>query len=151
MKVYIDGDALPNLLKLIIFRAIKRLEINTVVVSNKPITIGESPLINYIVVDEGPDIADDKIVELVTQGDLVITADIPLADRVISKKAHAIGHRGKPFTVDNIKNVLALRDIMQGVRDNGELTKGPKAFSKKDCHQFANQLDKFLTKHAKNT
>ena len=149
MKLYIDGDALPNLLKPIIFRAIKRVNISTVVVSNKPITIGESTLINYMSVSEGPDEADDKIVELVEADDLVITADIPLADRVITKNAHAIGHRGKPFTEANIKNVLALRDIMQGIRDSGELTRGQAAFTKKDCREFANQLDKFLTKYNK--
>jgi len=149
MKLYIDGDALPNLLKPIIFRAIKRVEINTIVVSNKPITIGESNLIDYIIVSKGPDEADDKIVELVEPNDLVITADIPLADRVITKKAHAIGHRGKPFTEANIKNILALRDIMQGIRDSGEQTRGPSAFTKKDCHEFANQLDKFLTRYCR--
>lgn len=148
MKIYLDGDAFPNILKPILFRAIERLSIETIVVANKSINIGESPFISHIVVEAGPDEADDRIVEMVEKGDLVITADIPLADRVISKEAHAIGHRGKPFTVDNIKNVLALRDIMQSIRDSGEITRGPAAFNKKDAHEFARQLDKFLTKYA---
>ena len=148
MKLYVDGDAFPNLLKPILFRAINRVHLQTIVVSNKCISIGDnSQFISYQIVEAGPDEADDRIVDLVEAGDLVITADIPLADRIISKNAHAIGHRGKPFTVDNIKNVLALRDIMQGIRDSGEMTKGPSAFTKKDAHEFASQLDKFLTKY----
>lgn len=146
MRIFVDGDAFPNLLKPILFRSIERLKIETFVVSNKPITIGKSKLISYIIVEQGADEADNYIVEVVKDGDLVITADIPLADRVISKKAHAIDHRGELYSIDNIKQYLAIRNLMEKIRESGEVTKGPKPFDPKDAHQFANQLHKFLTK-----
>ncbi len=146
MILYVDGDAFPNLLKPILFRAIQRLNLKTTVIANKKINIGKSALITYLVVDLGADEADDKIVELLEEGDLVITADIPLANRVIEKKAHAIDHRGELYTQDNIKQYLAIRNLMQEIRDSGELTKGPAPFSQKDAQSFANQLNKFLQK-----
>ncbi|MEK6658970.1 MAG: YaiI/YqxD family protein [Campylobacterota bacterium] len=149
MRLFVDGDAFPNLLKPILFRSIERLNIETLVVSNKPITIGKSKLISYIIVEQGADEADNYIAEVVSEGDLVITADIPLADRVISKAAHAIDHRGELYSMDNIKQYLAIRNLMEKVRESGEMTKGPKPFDQKDAHQFANQLHKFLTKYYK--
>lgn len=142
--LYIDGDAFPNLLKPIILKAIERLQIKTFVIANKKINIGNSKLIEYIIVEQGADEADNQIVEMVEKGDLVITADIPLADRVISKAAHAIDHRGAMYTQDNIKQYLAIRNLMQEIRDSGEMTKGPAAFSQKDAQQFANSLNNFL-------
>lgn len=150
LKIYVDGDAFPNLLKPILYRSILRLKLKTFVVANKKIDIGKSELIEYIIVESGADEADHKIVEMLEEGDLVITADIPLADRVISKKAHAIDHRGELYSVDNIKQYLAMRDLMEKIRDSGEVTRGPKPFGQKDAHQFANQLNAFLTKHCKN-
>lgn len=147
MTLYIDGDAFPNLLKPIVLRSIERLSLPTFVVSNKRITLGNSHHITYIIVEEGADEADHRIVEMVREGDLVITADIPLADRVIAKKAHAIDHRGELYSVDNIKQYLAMRNLMEKIRESGEMTKGPKPFSQKDAHEFANQLHRFLTKH----
>lgn len=149
MTLYVDGDAFPNLLKPILFKAIDRLALKTVVISNKKIDIGKSSLINYIIVELGADEADNKIVELVQESDLVITADIPLANRVIDKKAHAIDHRGELFTQDNIKEYLAMRNLMQELRDSGEITKGPKPFSKNDVQKFANQLNMFLQKYCR--
>lgn len=146
LKLYVDGDAFPNLLKPIIYRAIERLAIETYVIANKKVTIGKSKHINYLIVDAGADEADDKIVEMLEEGDLVITADIPLADRVITKNAHAIDHRGELYSVDNIKQYLAMRNLMDKIRESGEITKGPKAFGEKDAHQFANQLNAFLSK-----
>ena len=146
MTLYVDGDAFPNLLKPILLRAIERLKLPTVVVSNKRITIGKSPLIEYLIVEAGADEADHRIVEMVQEGDLVITADIPLADRVIAKKAHAIDHRGELFSRDNIKQYLAMRNLMEEIRDSGVITKGPAPFGAKDAHEFANQLHRFLTK-----
>jgi uncharacterized protein YaiI (UPF0178 family) len=93
------------------------------------------------------DEADNKIVELLQEGDLVITADIPLANRTIEKNAHAIDHRGELYTQDNIKEYLAFRNLMQELRDSGEVTKGPAPFSKKDSQNFANQLNMFFQKH----
>ena len=149
LKIYIDGDAFPNLLKPIILRSIERLGLETFVIANKKINIGKSKFITYIIVDAGADEADHKIVEMVQRGDLVITADIPLADRVITKEAHAIDHRGELYSVDNIKQYLAMRDLMDKIRESGEITKGPKPFGTKDAHEFANQLNSFLCKYAK--
>jgi len=145
--MYVDGDAFPNLLKPILFRAIERLKIKTFVVSNKKITIGKSQFITYILVEAGADEADNKIVEMLKENDLVITADIPLADRVITKKAHAIDHRGELYSVENIKHYLAMRNLMESIRESGEITRGPAPFSQKDAHLFANQLNAFLTKY----
>lgn len=150
MNVYVDGDAFPNLLKPILVRAIERLSLKTFVVANKKISLEtRSALVKYIIVDQGADEADHLIVEMVQEGDLVITADIPLADRVISKKAHAIDHRGELYSVDNIKQYLAIRNLMESIRESGEMTRGPKAFSQKDAHQFANQLNSFLARYCK--
>ena len=146
LKIYVDGDAFPNLLKPILLRSIERLELETYLIANKKVSLGKSKHVKYLVVDAGADEADHKIVEMVEEGDLVITADIPLADRVISKNAHAIDHRGELYSVDNIKQYLAMRDLMDKIRESGEITKGPKPFGPKDAHQFANQLNAFLTK-----
>ena len=147
MKLFIDGDAFPNLLKPIILRSIERLCLPTKVIANKKIHIGNSKYIDYIIVSQGADEADNHIVELCDEGDLVITADIPLADRIISKKAHAIDHRGELYSPSNIKQYLAMRNLMESIRESGEITKGPKPFSTKDVHAFANQLNAFLAKH----
>jgi len=149
LKIFVDADAFPNLLKPILFRSIERLNLKTYVVSNKKVDIGKSDLISYVIVEAGADEADHKIVEMVQEGDLVITADIPLADRVITKNAHAIDHRGELYSVDNIKQYLAMRDLMEKIRESGEVTRGPKPFGVKDAHEFANQLNAFLAKYIK--
>ena len=150
MNLYIDGDALPNLLKPILFRAINRESLSTIVVSNKRIDIGDSEYISYAITNLGPDEADNRIVEMVNEGDLVITSDIPLADRIITKKAYVINHSGKLFDEDNVKQALAIRDLMQSIRDTGEITKGQSPFSKKHAQQFANQLNRFLSRERRN-
>ena len=147
LKLFVDADAFPNLLKPILLRSIERLKIETYVVSNKKVSIGKSSYVQYIIVDAGADEADHKIVEMLEAGDLVITADIPLADRVISKNAHAIDHRGELYSVDNIKQYLAMRNLMDKIRESGEMTKGPKPFGAKDAHLFANQLNSFLSRN----
>ena len=149
MRLFVDGDAFPNLLKPILFRAIERLSLETFVISNKKITIGNSQLITYQIVELGADEADHHIVEMVQEGDLVITADIPLADRIISKNAHAIDHRGELYSVDNIKQYLAMRNLLDEIRSTGEMTKGPAPFGAKDAQMFANQLNSFLAKKFK--
>jgi uncharacterized protein YaiI (UPF0178 family) len=149
MNLYIDGDAFPNLLKPIVYRAINRVDLPTFVISNKRISIGESSFIEYIIASSGPDEADNKIVEMVQGGDLVITSDIPLADRVVAKKAFVIDHSGKLLDEDNVKQALAIRDLMQSIRDTGEMTKGQAPFSKKHAQQFANQLNIFLNRRQK--
>lgn len=145
MRLFIDGDAFPNLLKPIIVRAIEKRELETIVVSNKNVYMGESRFISYILVEQGADMADNHIVHSVAEGELVITADIPLADKIISKKAHAIDHRGQLYSAENIKQYLAMRNLMEEIRSSGEITKGPPPFNKKDVHAFSNQLQKFLS------
>ena len=147
MTLFIDGDAFPNLLKPIVLRSIERLKLSTKVIANKKITIGTSKHIEYIIVDQGADEADHRIVEMCQAGDLVITADIPLADRIITKEAHAIDHRGERYSTENIKQYLAMRNLMESIRESGEMTKGPKAFGTKDAHAFANQFNAFLAKY----
>lgn len=149
LKIYIDGDAFPNILKPIIVRQIEKYGIKTYVIANKKIHISKSENIEYIIVDAGADEADNKIVEMLQEGDLVITADIPLADRVIEKNAHAIDHRGELYSKDNIKQYLAMRNLMESIREMGEITKGPKPFGLKDAELFANQLNMFLQKYVK--
>ena len=148
MRLFIDGDAFPNLLKPIVLKAIERFKLKTYVIANKKINIGNSQHIEYILVEAGADEADHKIVEMVKEQDLVITADIPLADRIISKNAHAIDHRGELYSVENIKQYLAIRNLMQEIRESGEITKGPKAFGTKDAQNFANQFNAFLQKYS---
>jgi len=149
LKIYVDGDAFPNLLKPILLKQIERLNLQTIVVANKKVSLGKSKLVQYMIVEAGADEADNQIVEMLEEGDLVITADIPLADRTISKNAHAIDHRGELYSVDNIKQYLAMRNLMEKIRESGEITKGPKAFGQKDAEMFANQLNAFLAKRIK--
>ncbi|MCV6608261.1 MAG: YaiI/YqxD family protein [Campylobacterales bacterium] len=144
LKLYIDGDAFPNLLKPIILRAIEKYKLDTTVVANKKITIGRSNHIKDIIVELGADEADNHIVQMVEEGDLVITADIPLADRVLKKNGYPIDHRGEAYTKDNIKQYLAMRALMEKIRDTGEMTKGPPPFNSKDGEKFSNSLNAFL-------
>ncbi|MFA7083830.1 MAG: YaiI/YqxD family protein [Arcobacteraceae bacterium] len=150
MTLYIDGDAFPNLLKPIVLKAINKLQIETLVIANKKIFIGESSYINYMIVDSKENEADDKIVELLKANDLVITADIPLANRVLEINAAAIDHRGTEYSHDNIKQYLAMRNLMQEIRDSGEMTKGPSAFTSKDAQNFAHSFNHFLQINYKN-
>jgi uncharacterized protein len=150
MTIFVDGDAFPNLLKPIIVRAVERVGVPLVLVANKAVHLGRSAWIETHIVDAGADAADDRIVEMVSEGDLVVTADIPLADRVIDKKAHAIDHRGERYTTENIKQYLAMRNLMETIRDSGIVTGGPKPFGPKDAHAFANALHRFLTERGKS-
>ncbi|MEI7671676.1 MAG: YaiI/YqxD family protein [Deltaproteobacteria bacterium] len=149
MKIYVDADGFPRAAKEILLRAVVRLGVPLVFVANKPIHREPSPLISSLLVPEGPDIADDRIVALAEPGDLVITTDIPLADRVVSKGAFALNPRGKLYTEENIKDRLAVRDLLSELRDGGMMTGGPPAFGKKDCQAFADQLDRFLVRRLK--
>ncbi|MDD5099734.1 MAG: YaiI/YqxD family protein [Syntrophales bacterium] len=144
MQIYVDADGFPRAAKEILIRAALRLRVPVVFVANKPVRREPSPLISSLLVPGGPDIADDRIAELVGPGDLVITADIPLADRVVSKGAFALNPRGKLYTEENVKDRLAVRDLLSELRDGGLITGGPPTFGKKDCQAFADQLDRFL-------
>ena len=146
MQIFVDADAFPNVLLQILIKASCRLNIPLFFVANKPLRIAKTANATMILVPEGPDVADDRIEQLVVPGDLVITADIPLADRVVNKKAFAMNPRGKLYTEHNIKDRLAMRDLLNELRDNGMMTGGPAALGRKDCHNFANQLDSFLVR-----
>ncbi len=149
MRIFIDADAFPNVIKDILMRASMRLNVPLVFVANKPIRVEDASHIAVIIVPAGPDVADDRIVELVGPGDLVITADIPLADRVVAKGAFALNPRGKLYTEENIKDSMAMRGLMNELRDSGVITGGPATFSKKDRQAFANVLDSLLIKQLK--
>lgn len=146
MRIYVDADGFPKMAKDILVRAALRLRVPVVFVANKTIRLEPSELISSLIVPEGPDIADDRIAELAERGDLVVTADIPLADRVVDKGAFALNPRGKLYTEENIKDRLAMRDLLSDLRDGGLMTGGPPAFGRKDCQAFADQLDRFLVK-----
>ena len=147
MQIYVDADGFPSAAKDLLIRAVIRVQVPLIFVANKPVRYEPSVIISSIIVPEGPDIADDRIVELVEPGDLVITADIPLADRVVAKGAFALNYRGMLYTEGNIKDRLAMRDLMNQLRDGGMMSGGPSAFGKKDCQAFVNQLDSFLVRH----
>lgn len=149
MKILVDADAFPNAVKDILLRAIERLHIPLIMVANQPVRLPRSDLLTLVLVEGGFDVADDRIVELVESCDLVVTADIPLADRVVTKGATAIDPRGTLYTEDNVKERLATRDLMQQLREGGMIGGGPAEFSKKDVQAFARQLDRFLTKTRK--
>jgi uncharacterized protein len=149
MQIYVDADGFPRAAKEILIRAVLRLGVPVLFVANKPIRQEPSPLVSTLLVPEGPDIADDRIVQLAALGDLVVTADIPLADRVVSKGAFALNPRGKLYTEENIKDRLSVRDLLSELRDGGMMTGGPPAFGKRDCQAFADQLDRFLVRRLK--
>jgi len=146
MTLYIDGDAFPNLLKPIVLRAVEKRRIPTLIVANKRVSIGKSEWVELEIVEEGADQADDRIVELAEPRDLVITADIPLADRLVSRGIDALDHRGTLYTPDNIKQLLAMRNLMEEIRSTGEITGGPKPFGTKDAHAFANAFNALLSR-----
>ena len=149
MKIFIDADAFPNVIRDILIKASQRLNLSLIFVANKPLRLEKLSNLSLILVQEGPDVADDRIAESVRPGDLVITADIPLADRVVAKKAFAMNPRGMLYTEHNIKDRLAMRDLLGELRDNGMITGGPAVFCKKDRQAFANQLDSFLVRQLK--
>lgn len=148
MKIWVDADACPVAIKDILYRAAVRLKIELILVANCPLRIPPSPYIHSVRVASGPDVADQEIVSRLDRGDLVITADIPLAAAVIEKEAHALNPRGELYSVENIRERLNMRDFMDTLRGCGIETGGPPALSKSDRQVFANQLDRFLTAHA---
>lgn len=147
MKIWVDADACPVVIKEILFRAAQRTKIPITLVANQYIKIPRSPLISFIKVGSGADVADNEIVKQLVPGDLVITADIPLAAQVVDKGAHGLNPRGELYTEENIRERLGMRDFMDSLRQNGVDTGGPPALNKNDRQNFANQLDRFLTQH----
>jgi hypothetical protein len=148
MRIYADADALPGAIKEILFRAAMRRRIGLTLVANKNLAIPESEHISAIRVGQGFDVVDAAIVDMVQPGDLVITADIPLAAQVIAKDAHALNPRGELYTKDNIQGRLAMRNLLYELRSGGVVTGGPPPLNRRDLEAFANQFDIFLNKHA---
>ncbi|MBA3239045.1 MAG: YaiI/YqxD family protein [Parachlamydiaceae bacterium] len=144
-KIWIDADACPKAVKEIVFKTSRRLNIRIVLVANSYQNIPQSDLIQMIVVNDGFDAADQHIVDQVEIYDIVITADIPLAAKVLKKKAVALDPRGKIYTEDNICSILSVRDFLKEFRDAGTITGGPAAFGPKDIMQFANSLNKLVS------
>jgi len=149
MQIWVDADACPKVIKDILFRAAERQRISLILVANKSLHTPPSKFIRTLQVPAGFDVADNHIIEQVQAGDLVITADIPLAAAVIARAAHALNPRGEFYTTENIRERLNLRDFMDQLRSTGVNTGGPPVFSLSDRQAFANQLDRFLNRHAR--
>lgn len=149
MQIWVDADACPNAIKDILFRAAERLHVTVTLVANQPLRTPPSRFIKAIQVPAGFDVADDKIAAHMQPGDLVVTADIPLAAEVVERGGHALNPRGEFYTRDNIREHLAMRDFMDGLRSSGVETGGPSSFSHADRQAFANQLDRFLMRYRK--
>ena len=147
MRIWVDADACPVVIKEILYRAADRVRVTITLVANKPLRTPPSLYIKSIQVAAGFDVADNWIVQQVEVGDLVITADIPLAAEVIAKGGHALNPRGEFYTPDTIKERLTLRNFMDELRGSGVMTGGPASLSQSDRQAFANQLDQFLTRH----
>jgi uncharacterized protein YaiI (UPF0178 family) len=148
MKLWVDADACPVVIKEILFRAAERTCSQLTLVANQPIRVPSSQYIKTVQVPAGFDVADDEIVKRLEAGELVITADIPLAAEVIEKGGHALNPRGELYTTENIKARLNMRDFMDTLRSSGINTGGPPAISLSDRQEFANNLDRFLAKYA---
>jgi len=144
MQIWVDADACPNVIKEILFRAADRVAVQVTLVANQAIQIPRSRHIRSIQVASGFDVADNYIVQQAKAGDLVITADIPLASEAIDKGCLALNPRGELYTTENIRQRLNIRDFMDTMRSSGVDTGGPPAFSKADRMAFANQLDRLL-------
>ncbi|VAW61443.1 Protein YaiI [hydrothermal vent metagenome] len=149
MKIWVDADACPVVIKEILFKAAQRTAIDMTLVANHTMRIPSSKYINFLQVSQGFDVADNEIVKRLNASDLVITADIPLAAEVVEKGATALNPRGELYTEANIKSLLNMRDFMDTLRSSGIDTGGPPPLNQNDRKAFANQLDRFLTQHSK--
>ena len=144
MAIWVDADACPNVIKDILFRAAERAQISLTLVANQPLRVPPSRFIRTLRVAQGFDVADNEIVRLCEPGDLVITADIPLAAEVLEKGGAALNPRGERYSHATIRERLTLRDFMDTMRSSGIQTGGPSALSQRDRQQFAAELDKWL-------
>jgi uncharacterized protein YaiI (UPF0178 family) len=145
MRIWVDADACPGEIKELLFRAAKRTETQVTLVANQAIRTPGSEFVDSLLVPAGMNVADRRIVELVQPGDLVITADIPLAADVVGKGAQALDPRGQLYTEANVGERLAVRNLLDELRGGGQITGGPANFTAKDRQAFANQLDRWLT------
>jgi len=146
MHIWIDADACPSAIKDILYRAADRLGVSLTLVANSFLRVPPSPHIRTLQVEQGMDVADEKIAQLLAPGDLVVTADIPLAAIVVEKGGHALNPRGELYTTDNIREALSMRHFSESLRENGVETGGPKPFGSADRRAFADQLARFLSK-----
>ena len=146
MHIWVDADACPRPIKDILYRAAERVGVPMTLVANQPLEVPASRLVRAVRVAPGFDVADNHIVGQAQPGDLVVTADIPLADEVVAKGCLAINPRGELYTKENIRQRLNMRDFMETLRSSGIDTGGPPAFGKADRQAFANQLDRLLAK-----
>jgi uncharacterized protein YaiI (UPF0178 family) len=148
MQIWVEADACPGVIKSILYKAAERARIHLILVANKSLHTPPSPWIRAVQVAQGFDVADNYIMSAVAPGDLVITADIPLAAAVIEKNADALNPRGAFYSRENVRELLGMRDFMDGLRSTGVDTGGPDALSHRDRQAFANQLDRLLTRKA---
>jgi uncharacterized protein len=149
VKIWVDADACPVVIKEILYRAAMRAQIETILVANKLLRVPPSPFLRAVQVASGFDVADNRIVQELAPGDLVITADIPLAAQVINNHGHALNPRGEFYSNENIQERLTMRNFMEELRASGVETTGPSAFSSADRKAFAAQLDKFIVNQSK--
>jgi len=147
MQVLVDADACPVVVKDMLFRAARRVEVCVTLVANQYLRTPPSRFIKTVQVPAGFDAADDRIVELVASGDLVITADIPLAAAALDKGAYVLDPRGSWFSRENIQERLTMREVMDQLRSSGVATGGPSPYTTQDSKAFAGQLDRFLARH----
>ncbi len=143
-QIWVDADACPKVIKEILYRAAKRTKILTVFVANQPLSTPLSPFIQKMLVTSGFDVADNHIIQHMTSGDLIITADIPLANAVIEKGGLALNPRGEMYTKENIKQRLSIRNLNEHLRSSGVITGGPPTIHSREIQAFANRLDQFL-------
>lgn len=148
MKIWVDADACPVVIKEILYRAAERAQVTTTLVANKLLRTPPSPYLQAIQVEAGFDVADNRIVQELEAGDLVITADIPLASEVIEKNGYALNPRGEFYSKENIQERLTMRNFMEELRASGVETSGPSVFNAADRKAFAAQLDKFLANNS---
>lgn len=149
MQIWVDADACPGVIKEILFRAAERARLPVTLVANQPMRIPSSAYVRFMHVGAGFNVADERIVELLHPQDLVITADIPLAAAVIEKGGHALNPRGELYTKDNIRERLSMRNFMDELRGSGVATGGPPVLNQRDRQAFANSLDSFLARYAR--
>ncbi len=146
MRIWVDADACPGVVKEILYRAVQRVQVPLILVANQTLSTPPSPLISSVQVARGFDQADNYIVDQADAGDLIITADIPMAADAVAKGAHVINPRGEQYTTENIRQRLAMRDFMEQMRSTGEVSGGPPPLGPKDRQAFANALDRLLAR-----
>lgn len=147
MQIWVDADACPGEIKELLYRTAQRRKVRVTLVANQSLWVPPSEFISTLLVPDGANVADRRIVELVSPGDLVVTADIPLAADVVAAGGQAIDPRGRLYSDANIGEVLAQRNMLDQLRASGHISGGPAGFSPKDRQSFANQLDRWLARH----